>query len=252
MRFKTCLRAVALAGLWLFLDSSGQAFGCSCVETVGTPCRPSSGDVVFVGTLVEARDLEEAGGSGRQFVFRVEERFSGVDGPFVEVFSDKSTCGWNFTPGVPYLVDARKGSQGRISVDICSLTQPASQAPEEIGILRRIVARQPILGIFGQLIEFRRPGPQSLPTDPDLRQPLQNVPVEISGGTATHRTSTDGSGRFAVWDLPPGVYRVSVDLPPPFRLWTSPPGFRRLGTDPDRIELLTCPARLSLTASSWQ
>ena len=30
MRGKTCLRAVALTGLWLLLDSSGQAFACSC------------------------------------------------------------------------------------------------------------------------------------------------------------------------------------------------------------------------------
>ena len=252
MRFETYVRAVALAGLWLFLDSTGQAFGCSCVETVGAPCGLGSGDVRFVGTVIDARDLEKSGDSGRQFVFRVDEAFLGVDGPFVEVFSDKSSCGYDFAPGVPYLVDARKGTQGqRINVHVCSLTQPASEALEEIGILRRIGAGQPPLGIFGQLIEFRKPGPQSLPSDPDLRQPLQNVPVEISGGASTRRTNTDDSGRFAVWDLPPGVYRVRVDLQPPLTLWKYSPGFHYHTADPDRIVLGSCPARVSLTASSW-
>jgi len=55
-------------------------------------------------------------------------------------------------------------------------------------------------------------------------------------------------GRFAVWDLPPGVYRVRVDLKPPLRLWKYSPGFQ-LHADPDRVELLHCPARVELIAS---
>ena len=246
MRADTYLRAIVLAGLWLLLDSSGQAFACSCaMPPAGLLCRLMPGDIAFVGTVSEAADVLREGRAGRKFVFRIQESFSGVNGAFVDVFSDKSSCGVDFVPGKSYLVDAGKDGRGNITVTACSFTQPAAEAPEEIAILRRIAARQPVLGILGQLVEFR---PQPRLADPEVMEPLPHVSVEIFGGPTTRRMITDGDGRFAVWDLPPGVYRVRVDLKPPLRLWKYTPGFQ-LHADPDRIELLHCPARVELIAS---
>ena len=149
-----------------------------------------------------------------------------------------------FVFGKPYFVDALKDGRGNITVNLCSLTRPAARAPEEIAVLRRVAARQSLLGILGQLVEFR---PQPRLLDPEVLQPFPDVSVEILGPT-TRRTITDGDGRFAVWDLPRGVYRVRVDLRSPLRLWKYRPGFQ-LHADPDRIELLDCPARLELIAS---
>ena len=160
-----------------------------------------SGDVSFVGTVSEAADVLRDGRPDRKFVFRIQESFSGVNGTFVDVFSDKSSCGVDFVPGELYLVDAQKDARGDITVIVCSLTRPAAAAPEEIAILRRIAARQPLLGILGQLVEFR---PQPRLSDPEVLGPLPHVSVEILGGSTTRRILTDGDGRFAVWDLPPG------------------------------------------------
>jgi hypothetical protein len=245
VRVNNYLRAVVLAGLWVVLDSTGQAFACSCAVPAGPLCGRMSGDVAFVGTPSGPAEVLREGRAARKFVFRIQEVFSGVNGAFVDVFSDNSSCGLDFVSGTSYLVDAEKDSQGNITVSLCSFTQPAAKAPEEIAILRRIAARQSPLGILGQLVEFR---PQSRLSDPEVLEPLSQVAVEILEGSTTRRTTTDGSGRFAVWDLPPGVYRVRVELKPPLRLWKYTPGFQ-LHADPDRIDLLHCPARVELIAS---
>jgi hypothetical protein len=203
------------------------------------------GELAFVGTPGGAAEVLRDGRAARKFVFRIQESFAGVNGAFVDVFSDKSSCGVDFVPGKSYLVDARKDGRGNITVTACSFTQPAAQAPEEIAILRRIAARQSLLGILGHLVEFH---PQPRLSDPEVMKPLPHVPMEILGGSPTRRMITDGDGRFAVWDLPPGVYRVRVDLKPPLRLWKYTPGFQP-DADPDRIELLHCPARVELIAS---
>jgi hypothetical protein len=178
MRVKTYLRAIALTGLSLLLDISGQAFACSCATPAGPLCDRIPGAVVFVGTASGPADVSREGRAARKFVFRIQEAFSGVNGAFVDVFSDNSSCGLDFVPGKSYLVDAQKDAQGNITVSLCSFTQPAAEAPEEIAILRRIAAREPVLGILGQLVEFR---PQPRLSDPEVLQPLPYVSVEILG-----------------------------------------------------------------------
>ena len=245
MRLDSYLRSAALCVVWLILDSSGQAFACSCALPVGSPCRLMPGDVAFVGTVSGAADVVRDGQAERRFTFRIQESFSGVGGASADVFSDKSSCGVDFEAGRSYLVDARKDPRGNITVNLCSLTQPAARAPEEIAILRRIATRQPPLGILGQLVQFH---PQPRLSDPEVLEPLPKVSVEILGEATAHRVTTDVDGRFAVWDLPPGVYRIRVELQAPLRLWKYRSGFQ-LHADPERIELLQCPARVELIAS---
>jgi hypothetical protein len=99
-------------------------------------------------------DVLRDGWTERKFTFRIQESFSGVDGEIVDVFSDQSTCGVDFVSGKSYLVDALKDGRGTITVNLCSLTRPAARAPEQMAILRRIAARQSLLGALGQLVEF--------------------------------------------------------------------------------------------------
>jgi hypothetical protein len=254
MKMKSLLHVVALSVLALLLDGTGQAFACSCVQPAGPPCGVTAGSAVFVGAVVEATDVTGApnGINGRRkFVFRVEETFSGITGTRVEVFSDTTSCGVDFALGQSYLVDGRQSNDGEISVHACSFTELASDAPSEIQILRKIKAAEPHLGIFGQLIEFRKPGENSLPTDPDLWRPLAGVGVVISSTTATRRMTTDRTGRFAVWDLPQGVYHVTVELKPPLKLENYSRGFHQQNSDPSRIDLRDCSARVSLIARGW-
>ena len=117
--------------------------------------------------------------ASRKFTLRIQESFSGVEGSFVDVFSDRSSCGVDFVFGKPYLVDALKDGRGNITVNLCSLTRPAARAPEEIAIQRRVAARQSLLGILGQLVELR---PKRRLLDPEVLQPRPDVSVESSAG----------------------------------------------------------------------
>ena len=45
------------------------------------------------------------------------------------------------------------------------------------------------------MIEFREPGEDTLPTDPELYQRLQQVRVTAAGATVFRETVTDADGR---------------------------------------------------------
>jgi hypothetical protein len=132
VRLKTYLRAVVLTVVWLLLDSSGQALACSCAGPADSLCRLMPINLAFVGTPTAVADVLRDGWPARKFTFRIQESFSSVEGPFVDVFSDKSTCGVDFVVGKSYLVDALKDGRGTITVSLCSLTRSAARAVEEI------------------------------------------------------------------------------------------------------------------------
>jgi hypothetical protein len=254
MRIIVGLLALMFLGV---LGGRGEADACVCGIPAEPPCRLTAGDVVFVGTVIDVTDVppDRVENSGnRKFVFQVQEAFAGVKGRRVEVFSSTSSCGTNFAPGETYLVQAGEGDDGRIGTGACTFTRRASDAPQEIQILRKINAREPYVGIFGRLIEFRKPNPMSRPTDADLWQPLPGVAVVVSSAVLKRRTTTDAEGHFSFATLPPGVYRIKVALEPPLKLSSYPPGFRgfhQRSENPERIELRDCPVRVALQAMGW-
>ena len=249
---KRSVRVGALAVVWLSCVGVESVFACSCVRPAGLPCRLAADDVVFVGTVEQAMDVSQGSDypfRQRKLVLHVEEAFAGVSGSQMEIFSDTSSCGVHLTPGQTYLVRATRHLDGTASSHACSGTTLASVARDDIQILRKIAAQEPYLGIFGQLLESIKPGPQSRPTDPDLWRPIAGVPVIISGGDQTRRTTTDAEGRFSVWNVPDGVYRVTVQLKSPLKLDDYSPGFHYSSSDPDQVELRGCPARVFFVAS---
>jgi hypothetical protein len=248
---------VGLLALMVFPGGRGEADACVCGIPAEPPCRLTAGDIVFVGTVTDATDVTAGRGENpgkRKFVFEVQEAFAGVKGRRVEVFSSMSSCGTDFARGETYLVQAGEGDDGTVGTGACTFTRLARDAPQEIKILRKINAREPYVGIFGRLIEFRKPNPHSRPTDADLRQPLPGVAVVVSSAVLKRRTTTDAGGHFSFATLPPGVYRIDVALRPPLKLSTYPPGFRgfhQRSENPERIELRDCPVRVALQAMGW-
>ena len=210
---------------------------------------------MFVGKVTDVFNDRPSHGfadlGSRRFVFEVHESFGTALGATVEVLTDMSSCGAEFVRGQTYLVDAGTADDGTIVASACSYTQFASSASTEIEILRRMASGKPHRAIFGQLIESRKPGPTSRATDPDLWQPLRDVPVVISGGTRSYHATTDGDGRFAVWNLPKGRYRLELALPPPLKLEKYFRGFHQADANPDLIQLAECPARVTLVARGW-
>lgn len=65
-------------------------------------------------------------------MFRIQESFSGVDGAFVDVCSDRSSCGVDFEPGESYLVDAHQGRTGEHHCHHVFLDTTGREGTEEI------------------------------------------------------------------------------------------------------------------------
>jgi len=246
------LRAILLSVVGLFVSGQWPAFACVCGRPADPPCHLTGNDVAFVGKVTDVfegpsgRFPDDPG--SRRFVFKVEESFGAVLGPTVEVESGRSSCGVDFAPGGTYLVDGQRSDDGTVSTSACSFTQPARFATTEIEILRRMAAGKPSRAIFGVLVEFRKPGPKSRPTDPDLWQPLTNVHIAIAGGPRSYRTRTDNEGRFVIWNPLPGTYHLKPALPPPLKLWEHSRSFHYADADPEHIELAECSAQLNLVA----
>ena len=252
-RLCIALRACVLAVL-VQLVCPSVAWPCVCAQPAGPPCSLEVADVVFTGTvIVVSEDPTADDGEGlRRFQFAVSDAFAGVSGPRVEVSSEMSSCGVDFAPGVPYLVAATRSSDGTIHVDACSNSSPAAGALDEIEMLRALRSGTKPSRLFGRVVEFRKPGPDSRPTDPDLYQLLSNVPVIVAGGDLFRETRTDADGRFAFDDLPRGRYRVAVQVPAPKRVLDYSPGFHQTDSDPALASVEGCPVRVHFTVSEWE
>ena len=136
------------------------------------------------------------GGAGiRRFQFTVNEAFIGVTGTHVEVQSDMTSCGVEFSTGQAYLVAGGRGPGGTARVSVCSYTSRRDDARNEIEILRALRSGEKSARLYGEVIEFREPGEDTLPTDPELYQRLQQVRVTAAGATVFRETVTDADGR---------------------------------------------------------
>jgi hypothetical protein len=89
---------------------------------------------VFAGKVVDIeRDQKGPFGGVDKVSFRVSEVWKGPERETLELTtqSQGSACGYSFSEGREYLVDAT----GKMSVDICSETKPLSEASEIVEAL---------------------------------------------------------------------------------------------------------------------
>ena len=90
---------------------------------------------VFAGKVVDLKRGFEKGpyGSVKKVSFRVSEVWKGPKRQTLELTtpSQGSACGYSFSKGRKYLVDAT----GKMSVNICSETKPLSEASELVEAL---------------------------------------------------------------------------------------------------------------------
>jgi len=206
-QFRMSLLLAAL--VWVLVPLSGAACDCGYA---GAPCKAST---VFVGRVVKisAIDLKTASGDhyeDRLVSFEVERSYRGLTTKTAEVLSGRnSDCGYRFQEGVRYLVYAYAHSPtAKLTTSICTRTRPLSEASEDLEYLERKDDPSQGAGIEGMIEEVDSKG-QSVGS-------LEGIRVLVEGHAGRQTAATQKDGRFRLWGLLPGRYRVTPLLPKSF------------------------------------
>jgi hypothetical protein len=138
-RLRTGLLSVVLLVFGLLALLPDCASACSCAYFGGSPQQRAErmldkSAAVFAGKVVDLeRNQKGPFGGVEKVSFRVSEVWKGPKRETLELTtqSQGSACGYSFSEGREYLVDAK----GKMSVDICIETKPLSEASEIVEAL---------------------------------------------------------------------------------------------------------------------
>lgn len=198
-------RAILLALLLLVLRAP-TLLACDCMSA-GAPCRAfASAPAVFSGRVTHLTSV----GRGTDTVvhFAVREAFRGVPATTVEVSTGNGggDCGYPFRVGGEYLVYAvTDAPSGALTTSICQRTRPLSEAADDLEYLRAKDDPSHRFGIEGVINAVERDRRNN--TGPAV--PLAGVTVVVEGGQGRTTAVTRPDGRFTVWGLVPGPYRLT-------------------------------------------
>jgi len=207
--------SLLLAALvWVLVPPSAAA--CDCAYA-GAPCKAfEKTPTVFVGRVVKIStiDLKTASGDDykdRLVSFEVERSYRGLTTKTVEVLSDwNSDCGYRFQEGLRYLVYAYPHSPtAKLTTSTCTRTRPLSEASEDLEYLNKKDDPSQGAGIEGMIEEELDSKGQSVGS-------LEGIRVLVDGPAGRQTAVTQKDGRFRLWGLLPGRYRVTPLLPKSF------------------------------------
>jgi hypothetical protein len=133
------LASVALVGISLLLLLPDCASACTCAAFGGSPQQRAErmldkSAAVFAGKVVDIKRNQKGPlGGVDKVTFSVSESWKGPERGTLELTtqSQGSACGYAFSEGREYLVDAT----GKMSVSLCSETKPLSEASEIVEAL---------------------------------------------------------------------------------------------------------------------
>src|SRR5215470_7448236 len=210
-QFRMSLLLAALA--WVLVPLSAAACDCGYA---GAPCKAfEKTPTVFVGRVVKIStiDLKTASGDDykdRLVSFEVERNYRGLTTKTAEVLSGwNSDCGYRFQEGVRYLVYAYPHSPtAKLTTSICTRTRPLLEASEDLEYLEKKDDPSQGAGIEGMIEELDSKG-QSVGS-------LEGIRVLVEGHADRQTAVTQKDGRFRMWGLSPGRYRVTPLLPKSF------------------------------------
>lgn len=202
----------------LILGFSVLGWACSCADVTPRSCNllANNREVVFLGTVTSVEnppDEHSPGGGVATYHFRVEEQLSGAYEPEAVVVSGRggADCSVWFRQGVSYLVFAYRSDDGELRSNACSKTQPAEGAGALLAQLRAMREGKQVATIYGTLM--RRQEPYASTDQPDFDQSLGKTAIKFQSSKRTYSATTDADGSYALYDVPPGTYKVSADLP---------------------------------------
>jgi hypothetical protein len=197
-----------------------RASACDCGDP-GPPCKAFANiPVVFAGRVVKIATISLKAPSGdpyedRLIFLEVERSYRGSVGKTAEVVtgSDSSECGYDFRQGERYLVYAYPHPQsGKLYTGICQRTRPISEAGADLDYLSKKDDPSHGAGIEGTIEQLTR----------DSRYEtrvvgfMAGISVLIQGKSGRWTTVSQKDGRFRLWGLQPGRYRITPALPKGF------------------------------------
>jgi hypothetical protein len=118
-------------------------------------------------------------------------------------------CGVSFRVAETYLVYAGRLEDGGLSTNTCSRTAALEKAKDEIPLIESFLAGKRLTAILGTVIIHRD-------QNPDLPRSLRSfdrfaaegIEIELQGARQSFKTTVDWQGRFRVWNVPEGTYRI--------------------------------------------
>ena len=123
--------------------------------------------------------------------------------------SGGSDCGYDFRMGEHYLVYAYPHAQsGKLYTGICQRTRPISEAGDDLDYLSKKDDPSHGAGIEGTIEELKR----------DSRYEtrvvgfMAGISVLVQGKSGHWTTLSQNDGRFRLWGLQPGRYRITPAL----------------------------------------
>jgi len=131
------------------LFAATDSLACSCAPfsddlQTAVALAYERADVVFLGKAGSKRYQQGSIAGSHETVFNVEDSWKGLtrDGIRVRTNNSGAACGFRFNKRTRYLVFAYKTKDKILSTTICDLTQPASQAKDEMEILDELTGRK--------------------------------------------------------------------------------------------------------------
>lgn len=205
--------------LALLVFSSHVALACTCADVTPHSCNLlADRDVsIFMGTVASVenppKEEDRSGGGTARYRFRVEEWFSAEGDEETDVLSGRGggDCSIWFETGTRYLVFAYREKNGEHWASACSNTQALPDSSPLLTQLRAMRAGRPVARVYGTLRQTQQPYVAANQTGFD--KPLGDVVLRFESPKKKLVTKTAEDGTFAVYDLPPGTYKINADLP---------------------------------------
>jgi hypothetical protein len=210
-----CIGIVAFS-----LTFAHDAIACECLASPGPCAEFGRADAVFVGRVVGIKETTSKP-IGTEFTaqFAVEQSFKGLSSTqkTVEVSTGGvfGECGYKFKAGQRYFVFADQSS-GKLVTSICSYTQPAAGAEDDLELIDALVRDRRETRIFGR-IDLIDEEVEAAPADMKFLN-LAGMRVEARTGRSAVFGTTDAEGRYRIKNVPSGRYVVRLLGPLPSNL----------------------------------
>jgi len=194
---------------------------CDCAYP-GAPCKAFvRTPYVFSGRVTQLSTISVKMPNGEAYkdllvFFQVGRNYRGLEGKTtaeVVTGSGGTDCGYNFREGELYLVYAYPHpTTGKLYSGICTRTRRLAEAGDDLEYFAHQDDPVHGAGIEGWIEELARGADNNIETT----GPLKGARVKIEGQPGSWTVITGSDGRFRLWGLKPGAYRVSPEFSPKF------------------------------------